>query len=51
MADQLESLKKLQELDSQLFEFRRQQEAKPRELEQVEAETAAQDAQVKAADG
>lgn len=51
MANQLDTLKQLQELDSQLFELRRQQEDKPRELGQAEAETAAQDARVKAADG
>ena len=51
MANQLDTLKRLQEVDSQLFELRRQQADKPRELEQAEAQTAAQDARVKDADG
>lgn len=51
MANQLDTLKQLQEVDSQLFELRRQQEDKPRELEQAVAETAAQEARVKTADG
>ncbi|MBI4342201.1 MAG: hypothetical protein HY599_02405 [Candidatus Omnitrophica bacterium] len=50
MAEQLETLKRLQTLDSELFELRRQQDEKPRELEQVEADAAAQEARVKEAD-
>ena len=50
MADQLESLKRLQALDSQLFELRAQQEEKPRELEEAEAAAAAQDARAAEAD-
>ena len=50
MADQLEILKQLQALDGELFQLRRQQQDKPRELEQVEAEVAAQEARVKTAE-
>ena len=50
MADQLEILKHLQGIDGELFRFRRQQEEKPRELEQVTAEVAAQEAKLKAAE-
>ena len=50
MADQLEQLKRLQTLDGELFRLRRQQQEKPLELEQAEAQVAAQDARVKAAE-
>ena len=50
MADQVELLKRLQTVDAELYKLRRQQDEKPRELEQVSAETAAQDARVKAAE-
>lgn len=50
MADQLELLKRLQALDGELYRLRRQQEEKPHELEQLMAQVAAQDAQVKAAE-
>ena len=50
MADQIELLKKLQALDAELFKLRREQDAKPRELEQAEAAAAAQEAKVKAAE-
>ena len=50
MADVIDALKRLQALDGELFKLRRQQEEKPRALEQVSAETATQDARVKAAD-
>ena len=48
MADQLETLKRLQLLDGELFALRRQQEEKPRELKTAEAVVAAQEARVKA---
>ena len=50
MADQLEQLKQLQEIDGELFRLRREQGEKPRELERVEASTAAQEAVVKGAE-
>ena len=50
MNDQLESLKQLQTLDGELFRLRKQQQEKPRELEQVNAEMAAQEAKVRAAE-
>ncbi|MBI2495637.1 MAG: hypothetical protein HYW10_03590 [Candidatus Omnitrophica bacterium] len=49
MADQLEILKRLQAIDGQLFQLRRQQEEKPLELEHINAEVAAQEERVKAA--
>ena len=48
MADQLETLKRLQLLDGDLFTLRRQQGEKPRELEAAEAAVAAQEARAKA---
>ncbi|MBI2104221.1 MAG: hypothetical protein HYT90_01385 [Candidatus Omnitrophica bacterium] len=48
MADQLDILKRLQALDSQLFRLRREQEEKPRQLEQAASAVAAQEAQLKA---
>ena len=48
MADVLDVLKRLQAIDGELFKLRRQQEEKPRELEQVAAQVAAQEAQLKA---
>ena len=50
MPDQLEILKQLQTLDGELFRLRKQQEGKPRELEQVNAQMAAQEARLKAAE-
>ncbi len=50
MANQLEMLKQFQTVDGELFLLRRQQEEKPRELEQCGAEVAEQEALVKAAD-
>ena len=50
MADLLEILKKLQAIDGELFRLRRQQEEKPRELEQVTAEVATQETKLKAAE-
>ena len=50
MADQLEILKRLQAVDGELFRLRKAQEEKPRELEQVAAKVAAQEAQLKAAE-
>ena len=50
MADQLETLKRLQLLDGELFALRRQQEEKPRELKAVEAIVASQETRVKAAE-
>lgn len=49
MADQLETLKRLQAIDGQLFRLHKQQEEKPLELEHINAEVAAQEARVKAA--
>ena len=48
MAEQIEILKQLQQLDGELYQLRRQQQEKPRELEQVEEQAAAQEARVKA---
>ena len=48
--DQLELLKRLQRVDGELFHLRRQQEEKPRELEQANARLGAQEARVKAAE-
>ena len=50
MAEQLELLKQLQGLDAKLYKFRRQQQDKPRELEQVAARVAAQEAKTKTAE-
>ncbi len=50
MADQLEILKQLQALDGEIFQLRRQQQEKPRELEQVSAQVAAQESRLKAAE-
>ena len=50
MADQLEILKQLQTLDGELFRLRREQEEKPRELEQAATRVVAQEAQLKAAE-
>lgn len=50
MADQLEILKKLQAIDGELFQCRRQQQEKPEELEQIEAEVADQQSRLKAAE-
>ena len=49
MPDQLETLKKLQELDGQLYHLRRQQREKPKELERLTAEVAAEEAKLQAA--
>ena len=50
MADQLELLKQLQTIDGEIFRLRRQEQEKPRELEQLETQVAAQEAKVKAAE-
>ena len=50
MADQLDILKKLQAIDGELFQGRRQQQEKPEELEQVEAEVADQQSRLKVAE-
>ena len=50
MADQLETLKQLQTVDGEIFQLRKQEQEKPRELAQVEAQVSAQEAKVKAAD-
>lgn len=50
MADQIETLKQLQALDGEIYRLRKQEQDKPRELEQIMAEVAAQDAKVKAAE-
>ena len=47
---QLDVLKQLQAVDGELFQLRRQQKEKPRELEQVNAEVAAQETRVKSAE-
>ena len=47
MADQLDTLKKLQTLDAELYQLRRQQEERPKELEQASATVAAEEAQLK----
>ncbi len=48
MAEQLELLKKLQIIDGELHKLRREQDARPRQLEEARAALAAQDARVKA---
>ena len=50
MADQLEILKRLQALDGELFQLRRAQQEKPRELERAAEQVAAQEARLKAAE-
>ncbi len=50
MSDHLEVLKQLQAIDGELFRLRRAQQDKPRELAQINADVAAQDAMVKAAE-
>ncbi|PIQ83777.1 MAG: hypothetical protein COV75_05655 [Candidatus Omnitrophica bacterium CG11_big_fil_rev_8_21_14_0_20_63_9] len=50
MADQLETLKQLQRLDGELYQLRKTQQDKPRELDQVNAQLAAQEAKVRTAD-
>ena len=50
MPDLIEQLKQLQEVDGKRFTLRRQQQAKPEELEQAKARVAAQEAQAKAAE-
>ena len=50
MTGQLDVLKQLQDLDSELFRLRSEQREKPRELERSEAEVASQQAKVKAAE-
>ena len=49
MADQVELLKQLQGIDTQLYRLRREQREKPRELEEATALVAAQEARVKTA--
>ncbi|MBI4597221.1 MAG: hypothetical protein HY737_02315 [Candidatus Omnitrophica bacterium] len=49
MPDQLESLKKLQAIDAQLYQLKRQQVEKPKELERVAAAVAAEEAKLAAA--
>jgi predicted nucleic acid-binding Zn-ribbon protein len=48
MADQIETLKNLQTIDAELYQLRRRQEEKPKELEQASATVATQEAQLKA---
>lgn len=50
MADQLDRLKHLQRIDGELFQLRKAQLDKPRELDQVNAELASQEAAVRAAE-
>ena len=50
MADQIDILKQLQAVDAELFQLRDRQEEKPRELERVAAEAAAQEARTRAAE-
>ena len=50
MAEQLETLKRLQALDGELFRLRREQQDKPRELEAATAQVDAQAARAKAAE-
>ncbi len=50
MAEQLEILKQLQTLDGEIFKLRKAQEEKPRQLDQIKGEVAAQEATVKAAE-
>jgi predicted nucleic acid-binding Zn-ribbon protein len=47
MTDQIETLKKLQAIDAELYQLRRQQGEKPKELEQASARVAAQEARLK----
>ena len=49
MGEQLDILKRLQAIDGELYRLHRQREEKPQELEQVQAQLAAEDAKVKAA--
>ena len=49
MADQLDALKKLQAIDAQLYQLRRQQRETPKALEQVAAAVAAEEAKLAAA--
>ncbi len=51
MTDQLDLLKQLQEIDTELFRLRSEQRRKPQELERIDADVAAQAAMVKGADG
>lgn len=50
MADQIDTLKQLQVVDGEIYRLRKQEQEKPRELERLAAEVAAQDAKVKAAE-
>lgn len=50
MADQMELLKQLQALDGEIFRLRKLQTAKPKELAQVAAQVAAEEAKLKAAE-
>ena len=50
MADQIDLLKQLQQLDGELYRLRRVQQEKPQELEAVKAQAAEQEAQLKAAE-
>jgi hypothetical protein len=50
MADQIEALRRLQEVDAELFRFRRQHREKPKELEAETARFGALEAQAKAAE-
>jgi len=50
MSDQLEVLKQLQQLDGELYRLRVQQRDKPRQLEAVNQQVAAQEARVKVAE-
>ena len=50
MPDQIETLKRLQDLDGEVFRLSRWQQDKPKELERLSAEVAAQEARVKAAE-
>lgn len=50
MADQIESLRNLQTVDTELFRLRRERREKPQELERARQEAAAQEAQLKAAE-
>src|SRR3989338_5964006 len=50
MADQLDTLKRLQAIDGELFHLRKEEKEKPKELERAAAQVAAQEAAVKAAE-
>jgi predicted nucleic acid-binding Zn-ribbon protein len=50
MPDQIETLKQLQAIDGEIFRLRKQEQDKPRELEQITAEVAAAAARLKAAE-